>query len=140
MFLKKIQYKGKIIQHTPTGANLGIQSNIFDQFVYLHKLPPYSPGRFISEVLFHSLLADTNAMLKKGLQDQQEHSKKRVSTAISTKYRKVIQQTTVLNSNSLSVPLSPSPTLYQPPPPPPPKSQLCSIRKLLAIKTDLSYQ
>lgn len=70
MVLKKLQFKGKIIQRTPTGVSLGIQSNILDQSLYLHKLPPYNPGSFLSEVVSHSLLADTSAMLKKGPQDQ----------------------------------------------------------------------
>lgn len=70
MLLKKLQYKGKIIQGTPTGVSLGTQSNLLDQFVYLHKLPPYNPGSFLREVLLHSLLADSSATLKKGLQYQ----------------------------------------------------------------------
>lgn len=70
MFLKNLKYKGKIIQCTPTGVSLGIQSNILDQFLCLHKLPPYNPGSFLGEVSFHSLLAGTSVMLKKGLQDQ----------------------------------------------------------------------
>lgn len=98
---------------------------------YLHKLPPYNPGSFLSKVLFHSLLADPSEMLKQGLPGQQEHGKKAVLTARSTKHRKVMQQTTVLVSAKLSVPLSPSPAPYK---------NFSSVRKLLATKSDLSYQ
>lgn len=69
MLLKKLQYKDKLTDCTPTGVSLGIQSNTIYQSVYLHKLP-YNSGSSLGEVSIHSLLAVSTTMLTKGLQDQ----------------------------------------------------------------------
>lgn len=55
----KLEHTGKIIQHTPTKC-FGLQTDILNQFVYLHQLHPYTPGIFLSDVQ-----SQPDGMLKK---------------------------------------------------------------------------